>query len=143
MNIQEDQFYIDILDAYFKSIYNVKLIRLFTKLDTAADSFIINQPYGEVLGFAEAELTNVMNFVNVDNEQEFQLEDNEFLGLVGSGIKNMNPSLIQLELKDNNNGATQVDMKAYCGEGLIKQKTNQKAMNIIESYLTGNNMDEL
>lgn len=143
MKVQNDEFYIDILDTYYKSLYNVKLIRLFTKLNKKEDSLTIEQPYEQALEFVKAELPDVMEIIDIDNDSDIQLENDEFLGIVNSGFKNMNPSLIQLKLEDEGNTATKINMKSYCGEGVIKQKTNKKAMNTVEDYLTGNNMDEI
>lgn len=143
MNIQTDDFYKNLLNSYFKEAHGTKLIQFMTKLDKKEDNFEIRQTYSNTLNQFNEELDGVMEVLAINEISELDLSEDEFLGIVNSGFLAMNPSLIQLKLHDNNDETTLVEMKAYCGEGLIKQKTNKKGMETVREYFKSADLENM
>ena len=50
------------------------------------------------------------------------------LALVGSGVCNMNPTVLEASLGHSDNGETEVLLTAHAKEGLIRQRTAEKAI---------------
>lgn len=137
MNLQNDEFYKNILNDYFMETQGSKLFRAFIKLDKKEDSFEVKTDDKE-----KEVLFQEMNHILISIENENIVGPNEYIGLTSSGVAGMNPAVIHMEVKEDGETAV-IEMKAYAGEGLIKQNTADKAMKQVKEYFGAVDMDEL
>lgn len=140
MNFQEDAFYQELLEDYFQQRHGTKLFRTFVKLDKKEDYFTMKQTYEETINQFDEELEGILTIIDLEDENLF--ERDEYLGFIGSGLGGLNPSLIHLGIEDNEEKSIVV-MKAYTGEGLIKQNTADKAMKQVKEYFGEVDMENL
>ncbi|WP_020006525.1 hypothetical protein [Salinicoccus albus] len=142
MRILDDEDYKDILNQFFKQKHNTKLFRGFAKLKIKEDAFTMEEPFEKIKqSFNEEMQATAIMMPSDENAQ--RIGENEYLGIVESGFMSMNPSLIHFELKDNYNHTTTIKMRAHGAEGLIKQKTNKKAMDSVKSTFGQVNSDNI
>lgn len=62
------------------------------------------------------------------------LPSDEYLFYIGTGVANLNPAIEHLKMSEENDGI-KVKIISSAAEGLIKQKSNRKAIKTLKSQL--------
>lgn len=95
------------------------------KLHQIEDEFTVKKSADETVN-SIAEIANPIDMGD--------LPEDEYLFNIGTGIKDLNPAVIHIQVSENNNKST-IKLLSNAAEGLIKQKSNKKAIKRIKTQL--------
>ncbi|WP_411842000.1 hypothetical protein [Salinicoccus sp. HZC-1] len=95
------------------------------KLDQVEEEFTVDESADEIV--------DSIRDITVPIEME-ELPADEHLFNIGTGIKNLNPAVIHIQINESSNKST-VKLLSNAAEGLIRQKSNKKAIKTIKTHL--------
>ncbi|WP_017549114.1 hypothetical protein [Salinicoccus carnicancri] len=102
-----------------------KVFNFLVKLDQFETEFTVDKP-PEVTLDKIREIT-----VPIDHHD---LPDDEYLFYIGTGIKDLNPAVVHLKITGDDDSTT-VSVISSAAEGLIRQKSNKKAIEKLKMQL--------
>jgi len=73
---------------------------------------------------------------NITNEFSFENPDDKISAIVGSGNKNLNPTIVHIVFLKSTEDSTNISIRAIAKEGMVKQDSAVKAAQRIENLLT-------
>lgn len=121
-----DETYKKIISEIMKQQHGTgKVFNFLVKLDQVETEFTVDTP-SEVTLDRIREIT-----VPIDHHD---LPDDEYLFYIGTGIKDLNPAVAHLKITGDGD-STAVSVLSSAAEGLIRQKSNKKAIEKLKVQL--------
>ena len=121
-----DETYKKIISEIMKQQHGTgKVFNFLVKLDQVETEFTVAMPAEETLDKIR-EIT-----VSIDH---YELPDDEYLFYLGAGIKDLNPAVAHPKIIEDGNSTT-VTVLSNAAEGLIRQKSNKKAIEKLKVQL--------
>ncbi|AKG74266.1 hypothetical protein [Salinicoccus halodurans] len=125
MNLS-DETYKKIISEIMKQQHGAgNVFNFMVKLHQVEDEFTVDKPVEDTL--------DLIREITVPIEME-DIPSDEYLFYIGTGFKEMNPAVEHLKVSENDNRTT-VTLLSNAAEGLIKQKSNKKAIKTIKTHL--------
>lgn len=121
-----DEIYKEIISGIMKQQHGVgKVFNFLVKLHQVEDEFTVNKSAADTVD-------SIKEIANPIESEELPV--NEYLFNIGTGVKNLNPAVIHIQINENNNNST-IKLLSNAAEGLVKQSSNKKAVKTIKTHL--------